>query len=116
MGQRTRISNKIIEQAWALYNQGLDSVRIANKLDISNASAMRCITAMSIASSGKKVEYTGLFRDSHHIADYANQRFKDQPNGAEEQTLIAAIQNLAACISKQNTLLETLIKKFEYRV
>lgn len=113
MGQRTRISNKIIEQAWALYNQGLDSVRIANKLDISNASAMRCITAMSIASSGKKVEYTGLFRDSHHIADYANERFKQEEKLDEDLQLAAAINRLADKIEQQTQLFESFIRKLE---
>jgi hypothetical protein len=62
------------------------------------------------------VEYTGLLRDSHHIADYANQRFGltiEEPVPKEADDLATAIQDLAAAITRQTNVFEGFIRKLE---
>ena len=116
MSKRTRITDATIEHVWKLYEQGMDCAAIAMKLKISQASVLRCITAMCMASTGRLVEYTGLLKDSHHIADYANQRFGlsvDEPVSKEADDLATAIQDLAAAITRQTNVFEGFIRKLE---
>ena len=75
MSQKARITDSLIEQVWELYNKGYDHKTIAFRLGISQTSALRCVTALVTASTGKFVEYAGLLQDSHHIADYVNKKF-----------------------------------------
>ena len=118
MSKRARLTDKLIDKVWTLYNSNYDYVTIATKLDISQTSVLRCVTAMSIASSGTFVEYTGLLRDSHYIADYANKKFnltKDTVLNSKSKTqdLETAIVLLAESINREANLLDKLIKKFE---
>ena len=118
MSKRARLTDKLIDKVWTLYNSNYDYVTIATKLDISQTSVLRCVTAMSIASSGTFVEYTGLLRDSHYIADYANKKFnltKDTVLNSKSkiQDLETAIVLLAESINREANLLDKLIKKFE---
>lgn len=118
MSKRTRLTDIIIDQVWGLYNRGYEYKLIAAKLGISQTSVLRCIAAMSTASSGKFVEYTGLLRDSHYIADYANRKFSLEPESFEtfetkEQDLAAAIMLLADNIARQTSVLESFIRKLE---
>ena len=121
MSKRARLTDGIIDQVWSLFKRGYDCKDIAIKLDISQTSVLRCITAMSTASSGTFVEYTGLLKDSHYIADYANKKFNLKSEfllaqEAEELSLTAAIICLANNIARQSVLLESIIKKFESKV
>lgn len=119
MSKRTRLTDIIIEKVWGLYNRGYEPKVIAAKLGISSTSVLRCITAMSLASSGKFVEYTGLLQDSHYVADYANARFNLAPEALDnsdvddEVNLTAAVLLLASNIEKQTKLLEKFLKKLE---
>ena len=116
MGQKTRLTAAIIERVWSLYESGWQATDITKKLKISNASVQRCIFALTTAKSGKKVEYEGLLRDSHHIADYANERFKQEitkGTSNKDIELAAAINRLADKIEQQTQLFESFIRKFE---
>ena len=73
---------------------------------------------MSTASAGKFVEYTGLLRDSHYIADYANKKFNLEPESEfiedselEDQDLTAVITLLANNIARQTAIFDSFIKK-----
>ena len=118
MSKRARLTGLIIDQVWGLYNRGFEYKAIANKLGISQTSVSRCVIAMSTASAGKFVEYTGLLQDSHYIADYANKKFNLEPEFIEDselkdQDLTAAIILLANNIARQTTILDSFIKKLE---
>ena len=116
MGQKTRLTAAIIERVWSLYDLGWQEIEIANKLKISATSVKRCIFALQTVRTGKKVEYEGLLRDSHYIADYANERFKSEimeKIDAKDSELAAAINRLASSIEKQTQLFESFIKKLE---
>jgi DNA-binding transcriptional regulator LsrR (DeoR family) len=118
MSKRTRLTGLIIDQVWGLYNRGFEYKAIATKLGISQTSVLRCVTAVSTASAGKFVEYTGLLQDSHYIADYANKKFNLEPEFIEDselddQDLTAAITLLANNIARQTAILDGFIKKLE---
>lgn len=118
MGQRVRLTPALIEEVWVLYNRGFDELKICNKLGISRASVSRCLYAMSTASSGQFVEYTGLLRDSHHIADYANKKFnlKSEDLAAEKESkpeLLEVLQAFTDSLNRWNLLFESLLKKLE---
>ena len=115
MSKIARLTGLIIDQVWGLYNRGFEYKAIANKLGISQTSVSRCVIAMSTASAGKFVEYTGLLQDSHYIADYANKKFNLEPEFIEDkdQDLTAAIILLANNIARQTTILDSFIKKLE---
>ena len=119
MGSKARISSRIIEQVWLLNNNGMHPDKIAEKLKISKTSVLRCIFAMQQAASGRFVQYVGLLRDSHHIADYANKRFNVVDNSQtdlEPEDLLVALDRLTKEISRQNSIFEVFIKKLENRV
>lgn len=119
MGKRVRLTPTLIEEVWALYNRDFTEPAICAKLGISRASVARCIYAMKEASNGKFVEYTGLLRDSHHIADYANSKFqtekiKEPKNKAVESLdLVAVLQVFTSTLKQWNTLFETVLKDLE---
>jgi hypothetical protein len=115
MSKKTRLTAPIIEQVWSLYDLGWRESDIARKLRISITSVHRCIYAQQIAKSGKHVEYIGLLRDSHHIADYANERFKLVATGVAQNDLelAAAINRLALSIEKHTQLFDSFFKKLE---
>lgn len=118
MSKRARLTDKLIDKVWALYNSNYDSAAIATKLDISQTSVLRCVTAMSMASNGIFVEYTGLLKDSHYIADYANKKFNLTNDTVlnskfKTQDLETAIILLAESINREANLLDKIIKKFE---
>lgn len=119
MGKRVRLTPSLIEEVWVLYNRDYDELKICNKLGISRASVARCLFAMKQASQGCFVEYTGLLRDSHHIADYANNKFnlsKSQPDFSEEKPksdLLEVLQTFTQTLNRWNILFEKLINKLE---
>jgi DNA-binding transcriptional regulator LsrR (DeoR family) len=115
MSKKTRLTASVIERVWSLYDLGWQESDIAKKLKISNTSVQRCIYAMQIAKSGQRVEYIGLLRDSHHIADYANERFKSAVTvvAQNDLELAAAINRLADKIEQQTQLFESFIRKLE---
>jgi DNA-binding transcriptional regulator LsrR (DeoR family) len=113
MSSKTRITAPIIERVWSLYETGWQELDIARHLKISNTSVQRCVLALNTAKSGKKVKYEGLLRDSHHIADYANERFRPGEVVNEDSKHAAAINRLADSIEKQTRLFESVIRKLE---
>lgn len=116
MSKRTRITNEIIEKVWELYSKGVEYKQIALRLGISQASIIRCVTAMSQASIGRFVEYDGLLKDSHHIADYANKKFNLQRKDVEEKEssdLTEAVNKLADKVDRQADVFENFFKKFD---
>lgn len=118
MSKRTRITDDIIDKVWMLHNLGYSKEYISANLEISNLSTQRCIVAMTTAQQGKFVEYKGILKDTHHIADYANKRFNiksiDQIiEDNRELELYTAINRLADVIEKQNNLIEGFMNKFK---
>lgn len=118
MGKRVRLTPNLIEEVWALYNRNIEESIISAKLGISRASVTRCIYAMQEASNGRFVEYTGLLRDSHHIADYANNKFQTEKikTGIPSTTsldLIDVLQVFTATLNQWNVLFETVLKDLE---
>lgn len=75
MGQKATITKRTIEDAWRLHQNGWTDALIADTLKCSTTTVLRCWKAMELAFNGRKVPYNGLWRDSHHIADYANNAF-----------------------------------------
>lgn len=118
MGKRARLTHTLIEDVWALYNRGFEESVICAKLGISRASVTRCIYAMQEASNGRFVEYTGLLKDSHHIADYANSKFKTaKVNKTVEVVpkldLIEVLQVFTETLNQWNVLFETILKDLQ---
>jgi hypothetical protein len=118
MGKRVRLTPTLIEEVWALYNRDFEESAISAKLGISRASVIRCIYAMQEASNGRFVEYTGLLRDSHHIADYANSKFQTTKSKESIQTvktldLIDVLQIFTSTLNQWNTLFEAILKDLE---
>jgi DNA-binding transcriptional regulator LsrR (DeoR family) len=115
MSKKTRLTASVIERVWSLYDLGWRESDIAKKLKISNTSVQRCIYALQIAKSGQRVEYVGLLRDSHHIADYANERFELAATDVAQNDLelAAAINRLASSIEKHTQLFDSFFKKLE---
>ena len=119
MSKRVRLTPTLIEEVWALYNRDFEELAISARLGISRASVTRCIYAMQEASNGRFVEYTGLLRDSHHIADYANNKFnlsKSQTDFSEEKPkfdLLEVLQTFTQTLNRWNILFEKLINKLE---
>ena len=117
MSKRKRLTAAMIDHVWSLHNQGYSYSSIAAKLNISNTSVQRCIVALQIASNGELVRYEGLLKDSHYIADYANQKFGTfktvEVEKESETDLAAAVDRLANIITRQTILLESFVKKLE---
>ena len=117
MSKRKRLTAATIDHVWSLYNLGYSYNNIAAKLNISATSVQRCIIAMQLAAAGEVVRYEGLLKDSHYIADYANQRFGTlevaEVEKESENDLAAAIDRLVNIITRQTILLESFVKKLE---
>lgn len=101
MGSKARITTDKIDEVWALSLKGYTDARIAELLDLSLTSVLRCRKAMERASKGLKCKYEGLWRDSHYIADYANQAFpelKEKPEIETDINLKDELKELTAAI------------------
>ena len=118
MSKRKRLTAATIDHVWSLYNLGYSYNTIAAKLNISATSVQRCIIAMQLAAAGEVVRYEGLLKDSHYIADYANQRFNTSEVSQEvtDADLVNAVNKLADNIAKQTALIESFMRKLESRV
>jgi hypothetical protein len=111
MGTKARVTADKIEDIWAYYQKGYSDCRIAELLNVSTITVLRCRKAMEKASRGQKCEYEGLWKDSHYIADYANQAFREiideqeiEPQGTlktEVRELTDAVKTLTKLIQEK---------------
>lgn len=109
MGSKARITTDKIEAVWSLYVKGYSDTRIAEMLDLSLTSVLRCRKAMERASKGLKCEYEGLWKDSHYIADYANQAFREVIEEQEievQGTLKAEVKELTEAVKLLTKLIQ----------
>ncbi len=101
MGTKARVTADKIEDIWAYYQKGYSDCRIAELLNVSTITVLRCRKAMERASRGQRCEYEGLWRDSHYIADYANQAFRqtiEEQNIDTRTTLTAEVRQLTEVV------------------